>query len=72
MSRYRVLDVEIYDEYGDDVWAQERFLVHGVDDVLWTSDVEAVVNYIRYDLERLLKELSEFNQKDDIYEMLEM
>lgn len=47
------LDVEIYDEYGDGFWAQDRYLVHGTDDVVWTSDIDAAVEYLRSELLRI-------------------
>lgn len=46
------IDVEVYDAFGDDEWAQERFLVHGSDDVLWTSDPDEAVEYVRRELLR--------------------
>jgi len=46
----RVLDVEIYEEYGNGHWAQARFLVHGLCDVLWTNSIEEVVNFLESDL----------------------
>jgi hypothetical protein len=42
-----MLDIEIYGDYGDHTWAQARYLVHGYDDVLWTDDLDAAVNYMR-------------------------
>ena len=44
-----VLDVEIHN-CGEE---QARYLVHGIDDVLWTDSIDAVVAYIKNDLERL-------------------
>ncbi len=45
------LDIEVYDEYGPDVWAQAKYLVHGYDDVLWTNDLSAAVKYLQEQLE---------------------
>ena len=50
------LDVHIYKEHGDGHWAQDHYLVHGIDDVVWTDSIDAVVNYLRAELERLEKE----------------
>lgn len=49
------LDIEIYDEYGPGFWAQERYLVHLHDDVLWTSDIDQAVSALREDLIELDK-----------------
>lgn len=50
------LDIEFHDKptCPEESWIQGRFLVHGLDDVLWTDDVEDVVNMIRAELERLV------------------
>lgn len=48
-----ILDVEIYSKYGENEWAQEPYLVHGIDDVLWTDSIDAVVAFLKEDLERL-------------------
>lgn len=34
-------------------WPQARFLVHGLDDLLWTDDIDAAVAYIREELTRV-------------------
>jgi hypothetical protein len=47
-----VLDVVVYENYGEDCWAQEKYLVHTIDDVLWTSSIESVINCIRAELEK--------------------
>lgn len=52
MENYK-LDIEIYEDYGEHTWAQERYLVHGYDDVLWTSDIEQAIGYLKRELERL-------------------
>ena len=46
------VDIEIFENYGDGYWAQEKYLVHGIDDVLWTGNTEEALNFLRYDLER--------------------
>ena len=47
------LDIEVYRDYGPHTWAQEKFLVHGIDDVLWTSSVDAAIEYLRSELLRI-------------------
>ena len=47
------IDVQVFSSYGIGRWAQERYLVHGIDDVLWTSSKEDVINYIKEELTRL-------------------
>ena len=51
------LDVEIYDPFGPDHWAQARFLVHGWDDVLWTNDIEQVALFLETHLKKMMEEL---------------
>ncbi len=46
------LDIETYDDYGDGYWAQERYLVHGYDDVLWTSSLKSAMEFLWDDLKR--------------------
>jgi len=46
-SHIYTFDIEVYDPKVDDDWRQAKFLVHGIDDVLWTDDVDAVVAFIR-------------------------
>jgi hypothetical protein len=48
-----MLDIEIYDEWGEHGWAQARYLVHGSDDVLWTNDADQAVSYLRAELDRV-------------------
>ena len=45
------VDIEIYTNYGDGYWAQARFLVHSMSDVLWTNDLESALNFLRAFLE---------------------
>ena len=47
------LDIEIYEDYGDGFWAQAKYLVHGLDDILWTNDKEQALLYLAAELERL-------------------
>ena len=42
-----IVDVEVFKNYGKGFWAQEMFLVHGYDDVLWTSDIDAACEYFK-------------------------
>jgi len=53
------LDVEIYDEFGENHWAQARYLVHGYDDVLWTDDIRQVLLFLEEDLEKLSNNIDE-------------
>ncbi len=34
------LDIEIYEKWGCNEWAQGKYLVHGYDDVLWTNNLD--------------------------------
>jgi hypothetical protein len=52
------LDVEVYSSVGiksgfNIITAQARYLVHGIDDVLWTDSIEDVLAYFREELKRL-------------------
>lgn len=47
------LDIQIFKNYGERYWAQARYLVHGIDDVLWTDSLEAVLDYIRQEMIRI-------------------
>lgn len=53
------LDVEIYENYGEGHWAQAKFLVHGLDDVLWTNREIGVLNFIGYELKKTRGDLNE-------------
>lgn len=51
------VEVICYEKWGDDdVFAQARFLVHGFDDVLWTNDHKAAVEYLRQELKKWEKQ----------------
>lgn len=39
-----MVDIEVYD---DDIWAQAKYLVHGVDDVFWTNDLAEALKFIK-------------------------
>ena len=41
------IDIEIYDQYGEGFWTQEKYLVHGHDDVLWTSNIDDAMSFIK-------------------------
>lgn len=49
------IDIEAYENFGPGNWAQEQFLIHGLDDVYWTSSIEDVLSII----ERNLKNIKE-------------
>ena len=55
MSRLGFIDVEVYDKENNS-WAQGKYLVHGLDDVLWTDDAEQAALYVKESIERLYKE----------------
>lgn len=44
------VDIEVYKEYGDPYWAQAKYLVHGKDDVLWTSSLDEALDFIKSSL----------------------
>jgi len=48
------INIEIYEHWGKEKWAQAKLLVLGIDDVLWTNNIDEVLKYIKYDLEKLL------------------
>jgi len=41
------LDIEIYEKWGGDEWAQAKYLVHGYDDVLWTNNLEDALQFLK-------------------------
>ncbi len=47
-------DVEVYENYGGNEWAQAKYLVHG-DDVMWTNKIEDVLHFLKIDLKALEK-----------------
>jgi hypothetical protein len=49
----RILDIEIYPEPIEGDWHQGKYLVHGIDDSLWTSNKQIAVDYILDELRRL-------------------
>lgn len=51
MKCNRLLDIECYDTT-ENTWAQAAFLVHGIDDVLWTDDPVSAAEYIYEELVR--------------------
>ena len=55
-SHVYTFDVEVYDPKIDDEWRQAKFLVHGIDDVLWTDDIDAAVAFIKESCLRALDE----------------
>lgn len=46
-----IFDIEVYEKYGHGVWAQAKYLVHGLDDVLWTNDSEQAALFIKRSIE---------------------
>lgn len=51
------IDIETYSCHGKGVWAQKRYLVHGIDDVIWTNSIYEALKFFSIELERL-KELA--------------
>ena len=51
------LDITIWREYGKDLFAQARYLVHGYDDVMWANDLEAAMQYLQQEAERITSEM---------------
>lgn len=47
------VDIEIYANHGEGYWAKKRYLVHGLDDSMWTSTISEAIAYLKYELERL-------------------
>lgn len=54
-----ILDIEIYDDYGEHTWAQARFLVHGYNDVLWTNNLREALSFLRSQIESITKSKEE-------------
>jgi len=46
------VEVICYEKWGDEFFAQARFLVHGFEDVLWTNDYEEAAKFIRQELKK--------------------
>ena len=46
-ARSLLLDVEVYDNFGDGHWAQSKYLVHGYDDVYWVNTSDEVAQIIK-------------------------
>lgn len=53
-ERSYYLDVEVFDKYGEGYWAQERFLVHGLDDIFWTDDPAKAASFLQDSLEQII------------------
>lgn len=49
----RIIDIEVYPEPQEGDWHQERYLIHGIDDTVWTSNKQIVIEYILDELKRL-------------------
>lgn len=47
---FAVLDIEVYEKWGEGEWAQAKYLVHGHDDVLWTNDIEEAIAFLKSSL----------------------
>ena len=42
-----ILDIEIYEEYGKEHWAQARYLVHTQNDAFWTNDPKEAIEALK-------------------------
>ena len=51
-----ILDIEVFDEYGEGVFVQAKYLVHGYDDVLWTNSLDDAIDYLKWSLLEMEKE----------------
>lgn len=47
----RVLTIEIYNPNEKAGWAQARYFVSGIDDVLWTDDLDLALQFIKESIE---------------------
>lgn len=50
------LDVQVWSNIGKeypDIIPQAHYLVHGIDDSLWTNSIDDVISYLKYELERI-------------------
>jgi hypothetical protein len=45
-----IVDIEIYDTTKDS-WAQAKYLVHGIDDVLWTDNLDQALQFLKTQVE---------------------
>ncbi len=59
MSYAFMVDIEVYDVYGEGEWAQAKYLVHGYDDVYWTNDLNMAVRCLKHEIKAAEKELFE-------------
>jgi hypothetical protein len=57
------IDIEIYSRHGKGVWAQRRYLVHGIDDVMWTNSIDEALSYFLEELKRLEKLAPQMNNE---------
>ncbi len=58
MSSYAfMVDIEVYELYGDEHWAQAKYLVHGYSDVYWTNDLDMAIRCLKSEIEDAEKEL---------------
>jgi|AntAceMinimDraft_6_1070360.scaffolds.fasta_scaffold01061_9 hypothetical protein len=44
------LDIEVYAEWGENHWAQAKYLVRGHDDVLWTNNLNEAIKFLKASL----------------------
>ena len=46
-SQKIILDIEVYELYGEGYFAQCKYLVHGYNDVLWTNNLDEAISFLR-------------------------
>jgi hypothetical protein len=54
MSKIHTFDVEVYEHDQTELpeeWEQGYYLVHGHDDVLWTNEIDEVLEFLRTSLQ---------------------
>ncbi len=47
------IEIEVYTDYGNRKWAQAKYLVRGITDLLWTDDLDEAVGFLHDELARL-------------------
>jgi hypothetical protein len=55
MPRLATYDIEVYNPTNDK-WVQGKYLVHGFDDVLWTDDIDAAMQFLKKSALRAVEE----------------
>lgn len=45
------VDIEIYSDVENDDWAQAKYLVHGIDDVFWSDNLDDALGFLKAQIE---------------------